>query len=173
MCMNHSAASASIMITSEMACTTLDVVRSPTDCAVPSTRRPSRQPIRPITSANTGAFDRPTRKWRTSMVSCMRAMYICGGMSRSKAPTVTPPARPAIIEMKVSSGSITSRASRRGITSRSMGSRPNVRMASISSRLFIAPICAVKADAVRPASTMAVISTANSRRNAMLTSSTT
>ncbi|MNI69356.1 hypothetical protein D3C73_1250980 [compost metagenome] len=75
--------------------------------------------------------------------------------------------------MKVSSGSVTSSATRRGSTSRSMGSSPRVRIASISSRAFIAPICAVKALAVRPASTIAVSSTANSRRKAMFTSSTT
>ena len=123
--------------------------------------------------ANTGALDMPTRKCCTRTLSFMRAMYICGGMSRSKAPTVTPPASPASMAMKVSSGSITSRASTRGITSRSIGSSPRVRIASISSRAFIVPIWAVKAEAVRPATTIAVISTASSRKVAMATSSTT
>ena len=94
-------------------------------------------------------------------------------MSRLNAQTAMPPSRPAIIAMKVSSGSITSSANRRGSTSRSIGSRPSVRIASISSRLCIAPICAVNALAVRPASRIAVSSTPNSRRKAMPTSSTT
>ena len=53
--------------------TTLEVVRSPSDCAVPSVCRPSRQPISAITIANTGAFDMPTQKCRVSIISCMRA----------------------------------------------------------------------------------------------------
>src|SRR5690606_35997293 len=73
MCMNQIAANASITITSEIVCTTLDVVRSPTDWAVPVTCSPSRQPISAITSANTGALDMPIRKWRSSICSCIRA----------------------------------------------------------------------------------------------------
>jgi hypothetical protein len=60
MYMNQIAAIASITITSEMLCTTLEVVRSPTDCAVPLTCSPSRQPISAISRANTGALDKPT-----------------------------------------------------------------------------------------------------------------
>src|SRR6478672_2372324 len=172
-CMNQIAAIASSTITSEMVCTTLDVVRSPTDCAVPSVCRPSRQPISAMTIANTGAFERPTRKWRSSIVCSMRAKYAGTGMSSASAPTVRPPSSPARSAMKVSSGSMASMASRRGITSRSTGSMPSVRMASTSSRATIEPICAANALAVRPASTIAVSSTPNSRRNAMLTSSTT
>src|SRR5688572_27340560 len=71
--MNQSAMIASRMITSEIACTTLEVVRSPTDCAVPSTCRPSRQPTSAITIANNGALLIPTRKWRSWMVASMRA----------------------------------------------------------------------------------------------------
>src|SRR5690606_25961388 len=43
------AAKASMRITSEIVCTTLEVVRSPTDWAVPSVWKPSRQPISAIT----------------------------------------------------------------------------------------------------------------------------
>src|SRR5690606_27713644 len=75
--MNHIAAKASRMITTEIDCTTEEVVRSPTDCAVPVTCMPSRQPIRPISIANTGAFDRPTHMCLRSMVSCMRPRYCC------------------------------------------------------------------------------------------------
>src|SRR5690606_39865292 len=64
MYMNQTAASASNTITSEIVCTTLEVVRSPTDCAVPLTCRPTRPPISPITLATTGATDRPTWKRR-------------------------------------------------------------------------------------------------------------
>src|SRR5690606_30580122 len=71
--MNHSAANASITITIEIDCTTLEVVRSPSDCAVPWVCRPSRQPISAITIANTGALTMPTTKCRTSIISCMRA----------------------------------------------------------------------------------------------------
>ena len=171
--MNHSAAKASITITIEIDWTTLEVVRSPSDCAVPCTCRPSRQPIRAMIIAKIGAFTMPTTKWRISIISCMRAMYATAGMSRFNAPTAMPPSRPATIAMKVSSGSITSNASTRGITSRSTGSRPSTRIASTSSRLTIMPICAVNALAVRPASRIAVSSTPNSRRKAALTSSTT
>src|SRR5690606_38040572 len=121
-CMNQIAATASSRITSEIVCTTLEVVRSPSDCAVPSTCRPSRQPISPITSANTGAFDMPTKKCRSSMVSCSRTMKACGGMPTSNAATAMPPSRPEPMEKKVSSGSISSSASSRGITSSSIGS---------------------------------------------------
>src|SRR5690606_1368886 len=73
MYMNQIAASASNTITSEIVCTTLEVVRSPTDCAVPLTCKPSRQPINPITRANNRALDMPTRKCRSSIVWYMRA----------------------------------------------------------------------------------------------------
>ncbi len=47
----------------------------------------------------------------------------------------------------------------RGTTSVSTGSMPIVRIAAISSRIFIEPISAVKADADRPATMTAVSST--------------
>src|SRR3546814_17549672 len=70
--MKNNAARASSTITEAMLCTTLEVVRSPTDCAVPSTLNPSRQPISDITTANSGALPRPIRKWRTATVSWNR-----------------------------------------------------------------------------------------------------
>src|SRR5690606_30825579 len=60
--MNNSAAMASIRITMKIDCTTLEVVCSPTDCALPLTLKPSRQPITAIRKANTGALPMPTRK---------------------------------------------------------------------------------------------------------------
>ncbi len=59
--MKNTAARASITITSEMLWTTAEVVRSPTDWAVPATLNPSRQPTRAITIAKIGALLRPTR----------------------------------------------------------------------------------------------------------------
>ena len=51
----------------------------------------------------------------------------------------------------------------RGMTSASTGDTPIVRIASISSVIFIVPICAAKADPERPATMIAVISVASSR----------
>src|SRR5690606_14799657 len=104
------AKNASSTITSEIDCTTLEVVRSPSDCAVPLTCSPSRQPIKLITSANTGALPKPTHRCFKAMVSCMRARYCWGGISRLNAPTVSPPSSPAIIATKVSSGRVTNNA---------------------------------------------------------------
>ena len=46
--MKNRAAIASTTITTKIDCTTLEVVRSPTDCALPVTRKPSRQPMTAI-----------------------------------------------------------------------------------------------------------------------------
>ena len=54
-----------------------------------------------------------------------------------------------------------------------MGSRPMTRSASISSRIFMEPISAVKAEPERPATMMEVSSTPSSRRTRMPTRSTT
>ena len=70
---------------------------------------------------------------------------------------------PAIVATKVSSGVITTIAITRGATSTSIGFRPSVCIASISWRIFIVPICAVKDEFVRPASTIPVRTTPNSR----------
>ena len=63
----------------------------------------------------------------------------------------------------VSSGSATASATTLGSTSRSSGSMPIVRIASISSVTTIVPICAAYAEPERPAMMMAPISGANSR----------
>ena len=51
----------------------------------------------------------------------------------------------------------------RGTTSASTGETPMVRMASISSVIFIVPSCAAKAEPERPATMIAVISVPSSR----------
>ena len=66
-------------------------------------------------------------------------------------------------EKKVSSGSVMTSAIRRGTTSISIGSMPITLSASTSSRAFITPISAAKAEPERPATMMAVISTPISR----------
>ena len=58
---------------------------------------------------------------------------------------------------------MTTAASMRGMTSASIGDTPMVRMASISSVIFIVPICAAKAEPERPATMIAVISVPSSR----------
>ena len=52
----------------------------------------------------------------------------------------------------------------RGITSASTGPTPMVRIASISSVIFMVPICAAKAEPERPATMIAVMSMPSSRR---------
>ncbi|MNH26827.1 hypothetical protein D3C79_869060 [compost metagenome] len=106
------------------------------------------------------------------MSLCNKDRNMAGEISSDNAQTTPPPMMPQIIARKVSSGSAISSASTRGTTSSSTGSRPRVRMASISSLAFIEPICAVKALAVRPAMRMAVSSTPNSRRKENATRST-
>ena len=68
-----------------------------------------------------------------------------------------------MIAQKASSGIIRIAAIMRGRTSASIGDTPIVRMASISSVIFIVPICAAKAEPERPATMIAVISTPSSR----------
>ena len=63
----------------------------------------------------------------------------------------------------VSSGSAMMSPMRRGTTSTSIGSIPMTFSASISSRTFITPISAAKAEPERPATMIAVISTPISR----------
>ncbi len=146
-------------------CTTLEVVCSPTDCALPLALKPSKQPITAIRKANTGALAMPTRKWLSGMSRCKMVKNMAGEMSSAKEQTTSPPTMPLRMPIKVRIGSVISIASTRGSTSSSMGLKPRVRMASISSLDFIAPICAAKALAVRPASRIAASSTPNSRRN--------
>ncbi|MNO70206.1 hypothetical protein D3C76_610800 [compost metagenome] len=125
-----------------------------------------------IRKAKNGALARPTRKCCTPMSVCSSDRNMAGEISSDRAHTTAPPTMPQIIARKVSSGNEINSANTRGTTSSSMGLRPRVRMASISSLAFIEPICAVKALAVRPAMRMAVNSTANSRKNENATRST-
>ena len=74
-----------------------------------------------------------------------------------------PPSSDISIAQKASSGIITTAAIMRGMTSASIGDTPIVRMASISSVIFIVPICAAKAEPERPATMIAVISMPSSR----------
>ena len=66
----NSAATASSTITIKIDCTTLDVVCSPTDSALPLTLKPSRQPTAAIRKAKNGALTMPTRKFLTLMSEC-------------------------------------------------------------------------------------------------------
>ena len=124
-----------------------------------------------ISTANSGALAMPTQKCLAG-VSCRIERNSVGEISRLRAHTNAPPKIPASMAIKVSNGRLISSASTRGNTSNSMGLRPRVRIASISSLAFIEPICAVKALAVRPARRMAVSSTPNSRRKENATSIT-
>ena len=67
------------------------------------------------------------------------------------------------IAQKASSGIITTAEIIRGMTSASIGETPIVRIASISSVIFIVPIWAAKAEPDRPATMIAVISVPSSR----------
>src|SRR5690606_21186719 len=167
--MKNSAAIASSRITTKIDCTTLEVVCSPTDCALPLALKPSRQPITAIRKANSGALPRPTRKWFSEMSRCRMVKNNAGEISSASAQTTSPPTMPQSMPTKVSTGRVNSIASTRGSTSSSTGFRPRARIASISSLAFIAPICAAKALAVRPASRIAASSTPNSRRKAKAT----
>ena len=64
-------------------------------------------------------------------------------MPSSDQAMVAPPSSPAMLAMKVRSGSMMISASTRGRTRVSIGSSDRVRMASISSRSFIEPMAAV------------------------------
>src|SRR5690554_5364598 len=59
------AASASTRMTKKIDCTTAEVVRSPTDWALPATLKPSRQPMSAINPANSGALDKPSHRCLT------------------------------------------------------------------------------------------------------------
>ena len=74
-----------------------------------------------------------------------------------------PPIRANNIAQKDSSGIITTAEMIRGSTSASTGDTPIVRIASISSVIFIVPIWAAKAEPDRPATMIAVISVPSSR----------
>ena len=68
---------------------------------------------------------------------------------------------------------MSSSARMRGTNRAIAGSMPNVRIASISSRIFIEPMAAVKAEAVRPATMIEVRRMPSSRRIEMAIRSTT
>ena len=68
-----------------------------------------------------------------------------------------PPSSDISIAQKASSGIMTTAEIRRGMTSASIGDTPIVRIASISSVIFIVPSCAAKAEPERPATMIAVI----------------
>ena len=64
--------SASSTITVKMDLTTEEVVRSPTDSALPDTRMPSRQPIMAIAIARNGALMMPTKNVLVSIAASTR-----------------------------------------------------------------------------------------------------
>src|SRR5450830_1072070 len=123
--MKNRAATASSTITTKIDCTTLEVVWAPTDSALPLTLKPSRQPMAAIRKAKNGAFTMPTRKCFTPMSDCSSERTIAGEISRVSAHTTPPPTIPESIARNVSIGSDTSRASTRGKTNSSIGSRPS------------------------------------------------
>ena len=79
-------------ITRKIDLTTEVVVCSPSDSALPLTRRPSLHATAPIISAMNGALIRPTSKCVTETASCRRSMKIAGH------PAIEPRHQPAAIE---------------------------------------------------------------------------
>src|SRR5690606_26550984 len=98
--MKNSAAMASSRITTKIDCTTLEVVCSPTDWALPLALKPSRQPITAIRKANSGALPRPTRKWFSEMSRCRMVKNIAGEISSASAQTTSPPTMPQSMPTK-------------------------------------------------------------------------
>ena len=115
-------------------------------------------------SAKTGALTIPTVRWPRSVPSTKRVRNIAGEMPSSSQDISAPPSRPETLAISPRIGSVTSSARMRGTNSTVAGSRPRVRIASISSRIFIEPMAAVKAEAVRPATMIAVSRMPSSRR---------
>ena len=74
-----------------------------------------------------------------------------------------PPISARNIAQKASSGIMITDAISRGMTKASIGDTPMVRIASISSVIFIVPIWAAKAEPERPATMIAVNNVPSSR----------
>jgi hypothetical protein len=72
-----------------------------------------------------------------------RVANMAGEMPSSSQDRSPPPMRPAKLAMRPRIGSVMTSASTRGTTSAMAGSMPSVRIASISSRIFIEPMAAV------------------------------
>jgi len=134
---------------------------------------PIRQPITAISSANTGAFTRPMITWRGASASCSRATKVDGVMSSIVSAISAAPASPARSPTKTSSGSDSTSASTRGITSTCATDRPSTAIASVSSFRRIVPSCAANEAPERPATITATISGENSRVMPRATPSTT
>ncbi len=86
-----------------------------------------------------------------------------GGIPREVQTKIPPPTSAVSIAQKASNGIMMTAETRRGMTSASIGETPIVRIASISSVIFIVPIWAAKAEPERPATMMAVIKVPSSR----------
>src|SRR6185436_2101984 len=164
---------ASRTMTQTMLCTTVEVVLSPTLRASRATSNPMRQAIMAMKAPNTGALATPMTNALIGSTACRRSRNAAAPMSSCQAPTSMPPATPATSPTNTSTGSATTIAARRGITSTWTGDRPRVLMASISSCTFIVPSCAVKAEPERPATITAASSGESSRHIASPTPSTT
>ena len=126
----------------------------------------------PISSPKIGALARPVAAWFTPVLAATRWTNIIGVMSSVSHAMTAPPASPAMSAISARIGIISTSASTRGTISASSGLMSSTRMASTSSRIFIAPMAAVMAAPERPATTMAVSSTASSRSTEMATRST-
>src|SRR6056297_2207260 len=164
---------ASATITAKIAVTTaFDVIR-PSDSALLCTCMPAWHPTTPMMSAKTGALISPTKTCSTEVPSTRRVWNIAGEIPRSIHAISPPPNSPARLAISPRIGSMTSSARMRGTNSVIAGSSPRVRIASISSRIFIDPMAAVKAEAVRPATMIAVSRMPSSRRIEIAIRSTT
>src|SRR5258708_3392041 len=130
---------ASSTITRNIAFTTARVVSLPTLSADPLTRSPCMQPMTAITTANTGALTRPTKRSLWSIACGRRSKYCPGETWSSASEIAAPPTRPITSEKKVRRGSVMTRPIRRGTTRTCIASRPSTSRASISSRALMTP----------------------------------
>ena len=157
----------------KMACTTLIVVCRPTLSAPMPTRKPWKHPTVATMAAKTGALLIPTRNEERVPAWGARCRKSWKPTPSCPAAMAIPPATPIRPASTVSSGRARTSPTTRGATSSSTGSMPMVRRASTSSWTFMDPICAVKADPVRPATMIAAIIGASSRSTMRITRSTT
>src|SRR5208282_2119156 len=154
---------ASSTMTRKIALTTARVVSWPTLSADPVTLSPCMQPMTPMKKAKIGALNRPTKRSQPSTAFRTRSRYCSADTSRSDREIIAPPSKPIMSEKNASSGRAITRAINRGTTRTCKGSMPITLSASISSRNFITPISAAKAEPERPATKIAVIKTPISR----------
>ena len=114
-------------------------------------------------AAKNGALTTPTQSVDSLTADCNCVTKFGMLMLSTIHDISAPPKIPMKSAKNTISGSVIPRPNSRGSTRTSIGSRPNVRIASISSLTCIVPICAVNALPERPAMMIADISTPNSR----------